>query len=197
MNEVLSQKWSELRGIAVASLGINSIKASDEDEEMIKQLQKSAVMRDPTMAAATLVGAQSDAMRAAAANTGAGSAMAFMGMNMAQGAGGMNAQQLFTMGQQKQAAAQTVPAEAWTCACGTGGNTGNFCMECGKPRPSGWTCTCGTLNKGKFCMECGKAKPAGLPQYKCDKCGWEPKDPTKPPKFCPECGDPFDDGDVQ
>lgn len=59
-----------------------------------------------------------------------------------------------------------------------------------------WVCTCGADNKGKFCPNCGKAKPAGLPQYKCDKCCWEPDDKTRPPKFCPECGDPFDDGDI-
>ena len=63
--------------------------------------------------------------------------------------------------------------------------------------PDTWTCpTCGKLNKGKFCAECGTKKPAGTPKYKCDKCGWEPEDPTHPPKFCPECGDPFDDGDL-
>ena len=59
----------------------------------------------------------------------------------------------------------------------------------------GWTCSCGHVNTGKFCQECGKKKPEGAPLYKCDKCGWEPEDPAHPPKFCPECGDVFDDND--
>jgi membrane protease subunit (stomatin/prohibitin family) len=170
------------------------------------------------MAAAHLVGAQAAAMQAAASNEGAGPAMAFMGMNMAGTAGGMNAQNLFQMGQQQpqpqqqqyapmqqqpQAPQQPPPQQApaaagWACACGHTGNAGKFCAECGQPPPKadGWACSCGTVNKGKFCMECAKPKPAGIPQFKCDKCGWEPEDKTKPPKFCPECGDPFDDGDL-
>ena len=55
----------------------------------------------------------------------------------------------------------------------------------------------GAETTGKFCPECGARKPAGVPQYKCDKCGWEPADPAHPPRFCPECGDPFDDGDLK
>ncbi|MGI5849513.1 MAG: SPFH domain-containing protein [Christensenellales bacterium] len=205
LNEVLSAKWRDLRGLEIVSFGVSSINASKEDEQMIKDLQKSAVMRDPTMAAATLVGAQADAMKAAAANPGTGPAMAFMGMNMAGNAGGMNAQNLFTMGQQQQqqTAPKATPASAqaagWACSCGHTGNKSKFCEECGKPQPAadGWTCSCGAVNKGKFCGECGKKKPAGVPQYQCDKCGWEPEDKTRPPKFCPECGDPFDDGDIK
>lgn len=207
LNEVLSEKWTELRGLKVASFGVNSATISKEDEDMIKQLQRTAVMRDPNMAAATLVGAQSDAMRSAASNKN-GAMMGFMGMGMAQQAGGMNAQSLFTMGQQQNAQqpapnAQPIPTpvagkDTWTCSCGAV-NTGKFCTECGTGKPApvlGWTCSCGTVNQGKFCMNCGKKKPAGEPLYKCDKCGWEPADPKNPPKFCPECGDIFDDADV-
>ena len=197
LNEVLSSKWSELRGIEIVSFGVSTVKASEEDENMIKELQRNAAFRNPTMAAAHLVGAQAQAMQNAAANEGAGPAMAFMGMNMAGNAGGMNAQNLFAAGQQQQASAPAA-SSGWTCGCGHAGNAGKFCAECGKPQPQadGWTCECGVVNQGKFCAECGKPKPAGAPQYKCDKCGWEPEDKAHPPKFCPECGDPFDDGDL-
>ncbi len=206
LNEVLSKKWTQLRGVAVASFGVSSVSASEEDELMIKQLQKSAVMRDPTMAAATLVGAQSDAMRAAAENEG-GAMMGFMGLGMAQNAGGSNVQNLFAMGQQQeQAQAQAQAgnkaeskAQGWNCSCGAGGNSGKFCMECGKPKPDvsgSWTCSCGAGdNTGKFCMDCGAPRPADAASYKCNKCGWEPEKSNTPPKFCPECGDVFDDGD--
>ena len=201
MNTVLSTKWSDLRGISVVSVGVNSVTASKEDEDMIKELQKSAVFRNTSMAAAHMVQAQAEAMKSAAANEN-GAMMGFMGMNMAQQAGGFNAAQLFQMGQQPAApAASAAPAPAadgWKCSCGAV-NTGKFCVECGSPKPSqdGWTCACGAVNKGKFCSECGAKKPAAAPLYRCDKCGWEPEDPKNPPKFCPECGDRFDENDLK
>lgn len=240
LNEVLSGKWRNLRGLEIVSFGVSSVKASEEDEAMLKELQRNAAFMDPTRAAAHLVGAQASAMQAAANNQNAGPAMAFMGMNMAGQAGGFNAQNLYQMGQQQQmqqqqyqqpAPAPAPAADGWTCSCGKSGIQGKFCPECGtkkpepkpaagawvcpscgasasgkfcpecgtkKPeeQPDGWVCSCGAVNKGKFCAECGAKKPAGIPQYKCDKCGWEPEDPAHPPKFCPECGDPFDTGDV-
>lgn len=191
LNTVLSSKWSSLRGISIVCVGVNSVTASPEDEATIKELQKSAVFRNTNMAAAHMVQAQAEAMKTAAGNQN-GAMMGFMGMNMAQAAGGFTANNLFQMGQQPAAPA----AGSWTCKCGAV-NTGKFCVECGeKKAEAGWTCSCGAVNKGRFCSECGAKKPAGAPLYRCDKCGWEPEDPHHPPKFCPECGDRFDDNDV-
>ncbi len=225
MNEALSVKWGQLRGLQVVSIALGSVTLPPEDAEMIKQLQRTAVLQNPMMAGATLVGAQADAMKAAASNE-AGAMTGFMGMGMAMNAGGgMNAQNLFAMGQQQQTQQPTPAASGWKCSCGavvTGkfcpecgskkpepvqagswkckcGATaaGKFCPECGSPKPveDGWTCSCGSVNKGKFCQNCGAKKPEGAPLYRCDKCGWEPEDPRNPPKFCPECGDLFDDND--
>lgn len=203
MNEVLSSKWGETRGLAIVAVGVNSVTASAEDEATIKELQKSAVFRNTNMAAAHMVQAQAEAMKTAAGNKN-GAMMGFMGMNMAQSAGGFNAASLFQMGQQQPAApapaapaAPAAGANTWKCSCGAV-NTGKFCMECGASKPAdGWVCSCGAVNKGKFCSECGAKKPASEPLYRCDKCGWEPEDPKHPPKFCPECGDKFDDEDIR
>lgn len=166
LNQILSEKWEKLRGIRIVSLGVSSIKASEEDEAMLKELQKNAVFRNPAMAAAHMVGAQASAMQAAASNQNAGPAMAFAGMNMASNAGGVNPSELFAMARNdpsqrsaQQEAQSPVQQESWVCSCGNV-NKGKFCSECGNPRPSGpWVCSCGTANKGKFCSECGRPRP--------------------------------------
>ena len=192
MNETISAKWSGLRGISIVSVGVNSVTANAQDEATIKELQKSAVFRNANMAAAHMVQAQAEAMKSAASNS-AGPMMGFMGMNMAQAAGGLNANDLYKLGAQQPSPAAPA-ANGWTCKCGTV-NTGKFCTECGSAQ--GWKCGCGAVNKGKFCSECGARKPSSEPLYRCDKCGWEPEDPKNPPKFCPECGDRFGDEDIQ
>jgi len=201
LKEVLKPDWTETRGIEIFKLTINSLSIPEDQRKKITEWEENAMTTNPMMAGSRLVGAQADAMRTAAANEN-GAMTGFMGMGMAMNQGGANAQNLYAMGQQTAvpnpaAAADAKSAMGWKCACGAV-NTGKFCTECGqkKPEADGWTCSCGAVNKGKFCPECGAKKPAGIPQYKCDKCGWEPEKGTKPPKFCPECGDAFDDGDT-
>lgn len=226
MNEALTDKWSRLRGLSVVSVAIHSVTLPDEDADMIRDVQQMAILRDPAMAAAQLTQAQAEAMRAAASNEN-GAMMGFMGMGMAQQAGGVNAQNLFAMAQQQRTQQMQDDADSWTCSCGAKatGNfcqncgakkpepvqpqtwkcqcgtivSGNFCPNCGSPKPEqqGWTCSCGTVNQGNFCTNCGARRPAGAPLYRCNQCGWQPEDPYHPPKFCPQCGDRFDDDDIQ
>ena len=196
MNAALQADWVD-RGITIAKISLNPITLNPEDMKKIQDMEDSASYgANPFMMAGRMATATANALETAAANE-SGAMNGFVGVGMAGGAmgGGFNAaQQFYAMGAQQQAAA---PAAAdWKCSCGTVA-TGKFCPECGTPKPEdGWKCACGAVNKGKFCTECGAKKPAGVPQYRCDKCGWQPEDPTKAPKFCPECGDPFDSGDI-
>ena len=194
LNEVLSAQWRSQRGLEIVNFGVSSVSASPEDEAAIKELQRTAALRTPGMADAMRTSAMAEAMKSAAKNE-KGAMTGFMGMNMAGMMGQAQYQQPQYQQPQYQQPQQSVPG--WVCpTCGATAR-GKFCPECGtkKPVSNGWTCACGAVNKGKFCSECGAKKPAGVPQYRCDKCGWEPANPTHPPKFCPECGDPFDDGD--
>ena len=227
MADAMDESWRAMRGMEIQSVAIASLSYDEASQKLIQMRNEGAMMSDPSIREGYVQGAMARSMEKAAANPN-GAMNGFMGMGMAAGANGMNAQNLFAMGQQPAAPQQqTSAADSWKCSCGatvTGkfcpecGSkkpepkpaadswtcscgatvTGKFCPECGKPRPAaaeGWTCSCGAVNKGRFCSECGKPKPAGTPKYKCDKCGWEPEDPAHPPKFCPECGDPFDDSD--
>ena len=223
MNAALRQEWVKSRGISVEKIALNPITLNPEDMKKIQEMEDSVSYgSNAAMMAGRMTEATANAMETAAGNT-AGAMTGFMGMGMAGGAmgGGFNAaQKLYAMGQQQQQTANSwkcacgatatgkfcpecgskkpEAVNGWKCACGATA-TGKFCPECGSPRPAdndGWTCACGAVNTGKFCQECGSKKPAGIPQYRCDKCGWQPADPTKAPRFCPECGDPFDNGDI-
>ena len=193
MRDALKEDWLQKRGLEIVSIAINSLVLPEEYQKLISDAQKTAILRDPSMAGATLVQAQAAAMEKAAANPN-GAMNGFIGMGFAQQAGGgaMNAQGFYGMAEQQKAQqAAKEPKDAWTCPnCGSK-VTGKFCPECGtkKPEASTWTCPkCGAVNTGRFCSECGTKKPEGV---KCPKCGWEPEDPNASPKFCPECGTPL------
>lgn len=213
LSEALTGKWTELRGIQMVSMSINSADMPAEDKARFQKWQDTAMLRSADMQSARNAEAMASMIEKTNLSGGNGGnggtpvdaamnmmAMGMMG-NMMNGNGMGNhmmggqaapAQQMPQM--QKPSAA---PVLGWSCSCGKTDNRGNFCEECGAARPvnAGWTCSCGRVNTGNFCQECGQKKPAGAPLYKCDKCGWQPEDPAHPPKFCPECGDIFDDND--
>ena len=186
LEKELNEDWSEKRGITIYSFNINSLSIPDEQKKKITEWEENAMSMNPNVAGARIVGAQADAMRTAADND-AGAMTGFMGMGMAMNAGGMNAQNLYAMGQQPQyqPKPQTAPVteNGWKCACGNV-STGNFCGNCGakKPVADTWTCACGSTNTGKFCPNCGAKKPE---TGKCPGCG---KDVGAGAKFCPDCG---------
>ncbi|MBQ3054725.1 MAG: SPFH domain-containing protein [Oscillospiraceae bacterium] len=205
LNTLLSSKWRDRRGVEIVEFGVSAVNATEEDEARITEYQRSTAMgRDANMLRGHMAGATAQAMGTAAANPN-GAMAGFMGMGMAGNMmGGMSGFMQGADTTQDTMVSQPVggaaPAQGgWTCECGTQ-NTGKFCQNCGKPQPTaaaGWTCECGNVNQGKFCQNCGKPKPAGAPLYQCDKCGWTPEDPHNPPKFCPECGDVFDESDAK
>ncbi len=212
LSEALTEKWTELRGIQMVSMSINSSDMPAEDKARFQKWQDTAMLRNADMQAAR----KTEAFASMIENTdlsGGGEnggnpmsgAMNMMAMGMMSNMMGGNGMANMMGGQQASNVQQmpqtqnsgAAPILGWTCSCGKADNRGKFCEECGAPKPAnaGWTCSCGHVNTGKFCQECGKKKPEGAPLYKCDKCGWEPEDPAHPPKFCPECGDAFDDND--
>lgn len=199
LNEVLSEKWGGLRGLQVYSMAINSVTASKEDEEMIKELQRTQAYADPSRLAATMGMAQAEAMKAAASNTATGPMFAFAGMNMAAQTGGMDANTMMAMGQAQrqgqpmqnqpmQGNMQGQPGQGQSMM-GAGMMGQSQPAQQAAPAPQqtaqpagGWTCACGSVNSGKFCSECGLPKPSA--EWTCS-CGAVNKG-----KFCSECGNP-------
>lgn len=219
LRATLSARWLETRGMEFVSFTINSMTLPTEQQEKLNEIEENRVYTDPSMLNSNLARGMVSAMNAAASND-KGSMVGMMGVGMAMNSMGQMGMNPMAMAQQQAmyqqpqqgmpqqnmqpqqgAAASQAPAgDSWVCKCGAV-CTGKFCTECGEKKPmaeaEGWTCQCGTVNKGNFCQNCGSKRPAGAPLYRCDKCGWEPEDPKNPPKFCPECGDPFTDSDIQ
>ena len=212
LNEVLSKKWRDLRGIEVVSFGVSSVKASEEDEKYIRDLQ---ALSNPNARASFLTGATGAAMQTAAANEG-GAMMGFMGMGMAgmQGANmmnGINQQMGYPPQGGYPGGPQGYPPQGGSMMNGInqqmgyppqGGYPGapqGYPQQGGYPgapqgmagaapaASAGWTCACGAVNQGKFCSECGQPKPEPKAEagWTC-ACGHS----GNTGKFCSECGQP-------
>lgn len=175
MQLCLDEDWKQSRGFEVDHVGVASVSYTDDSQKLINMRNQGAMMSDPSIREGFTQSAIASGIQAAGSNT-AGAGTAFMGMGMGMGAAGQfmgaasqtNMQQMQMqqqqqqMQQQAQAAAAPQPqaaAAGWTCACGAV-NTGNFCTNCGQPKPApaapaSWTCSCGTVNTGNFCTNCG------------------------------------------
>ena len=79
-------------------------------------------------------------------------------------------------------------------------NPPDYCAECGALMliDGQWRCAIceHKENKDNFCTECGQPKPDVKNEYMCSDCGWEPEDLENPPKYCPKCGDIFNEDDL-
>lgn len=155
LNQELTEDWVQNRGISVVAVALASITPDAESAKKIAQFQESRVYTNTRMMGARLGGAQANAMENASKND-AGAMTGFMGLGMAQQAGGANVASFF------ENSPEPAAANGWSCpACGSK-NTGNFCQNCGAKKPEGgetWTCACGTASQGKFCPNCGAKKP--------------------------------------
>ena len=191
VNEEMSEEWRDRRGIEIVSFGISSVTATKEDEDRLKEVQRNAIFRDPTMAAAHLAGAQAQAMQDAAKNEGGMGAMGgFIGMGMSQGAGS-NIGDLFAAGQRQQAERENAEREARYQAerAEIEKRIAEAEAEAKRVEKDAWMCECGTRAFGKFCVNCGAPRPKPVPapggaQWTCS-CG-----AVNTGKFCSECGTP-------
>lgn len=125
LNEELSDSWNKKRGIKITSLSLSSLSLTEDDQNIIKEAQRNAMYKNTTMAAATLVGAQAEALKEAAKNPN-GAVNGFVGVGMAMNIGNnQNITNLYNMNSNNQ---------EWKCdKCGTI-NNGNFCSNCGNKK---------------------------------------------------------------
>ena len=184
MNAQLTKDWSENRGLSLVSIALNPITLSPEDSERIKAAQTASVYADPGMGAGVMAQATAEAIKDAANNPN-GAMTSFWGMGMAQNAGGVS--DLYSQAQHSSNVQPVAPSQPAAPA-------GGFVAAAPAPEApavENWNCAkCGTANSGNFCTECGAPKPtAQIPS--CSKCGFTPADINNLPKFCPQCGTKF------
>lgn len=178
LKEELSSEWKNKRGIEIQSVAFHSISPDEESVDKIRELQESRVYSDnKAMLGARVGAAQANAMEAAAENP-SGAVNGFMGLHMAQQAGGVNVSEFLkedtmkTPMTQKNAAKKSEPVSK--AADSTDKNQ--------------WICSCGMVNYMAFCPQCGLKRPE---KKVCQSCGYEVTGNLSIYNFCPKCGQKF------
>jgi membrane protease subunit (stomatin/prohibitin family) len=198
LNAEIEKEWAGSRGFNIANITINgSPIPSDENKRQLEEMQASFnISQNVTAANYDIQKTMARGFESAGKNPGGPTNIMAMGMGM--GMSPMGGANFGNLTQQNPTPTPTpaprVSANAWVCTCGAT-NDGKFCSSCGAKKvvADSWVCKCGKTATGKFCSECGAKKaPTG---FKCDKCGWVPEDGFMV-KFCPECGDIFNDADI-
>lgn len=160
------------RGVGLVSFVVESVTLTEESKE---QIRKYELAGDQYQQQGTLTQAYANAIEGAANNAN-GAMNGFVGMGM------MNMQAGNVFGATTAAVANNVHYPNPNAAQQPGAP-----VPPPPPAPSAdsWTCECGTVNTGKFCSECGKPRPTAPATVKCPQCSHEWPAGTK---FCGECG---------
>lgn len=171
MSQVLDDEWRDLRGMEIVSVAVASISYTDDSMKLINMRNQGAMLGDPGIREGYVQGAVAEGIKNAGSNPN-GATNGFMGVNLGMNAAGgfMNqASQNNHAQMQQQQQQQQQHTDSWSCP------------------------QCGQENHGKFCSNCGTPKPSTTSsiQMKCAACEAVVDLSNGVPKFCPECGQPF------
>ena len=136
VSECMTEKWVGLRGFTVVSMAMDHLTVYDRDMRVIQTMQRDKMLRDPAMAAATLTGAQAQAMTDAATNENGG----FVAVGAVP----------------PPAAVNPGPLPNVTAAPKTQPVTNLFLAPDDPDKPKLWYCpNCNKYLTSKFCPDCG------------------------------------------
>lgn len=170
MGDVLDDQWKQTRGMEIVSVAVASISYTDDSTKLINMRNQGAMLGDANIREGFVQGSVAEGIKNAGSNPN-GATNSFVGMGMGMNAGGnfLNQASQTNLNQMQQNQ-QNQQNNSWTCSkCGTE-NTGKFCSNCGEPKP--------------------QATDASI-KMKCAACNAVIDLANGVPKFCPECGKPF------
>lgn len=146
MNAILSDSWKAKYGIVVTDVAMGDINISEASLARINKIDDATIFSDAKLQSGLMATASADALVNASKNE-AGAMAGFVGMGMAQNAGGgLLATANANAAQQAPAPSEMpAPAAQTEAAPITGGTVPNFCPNCGAK-----------TNGMNFCGNCGQ-----------------------------------------